>query len=259
MHDQPKYTPLRSTPFFGDVRSARPLVAGNRGAGTAARGSVPRDGQDRQRRRHGLSVPGGRGGHGPRTRALRDLLHAVPRPHRNRRRHDRPARLPPAADVSRRSAAQRADRPLRRRHGQRLRRDAGLLGPGRRPRSMGDRGVHPRAAAQPARHDSPTSPNASEERSGNGLRADSRRPDPGAPASPAHAADRRRGRPAAVGRRRAVQPDAVLPVVPDGVHVLPRRHARLPRARDGAPAVGRRVGRRASPADRRRRRACCRS
>jgi mono/diheme cytochrome c family protein len=38
MHDQPKYTPLRSTPFFGDVRSARPLLAG-----TVARGQLHED------------------------------------------------------------------------------------------------------------------------------------------------------------------------------------------------------------------------
>ena len=38
MHDQPKYTPLRSTPFFGDVRSARPLIAG-----TVARGQLHED------------------------------------------------------------------------------------------------------------------------------------------------------------------------------------------------------------------------
>jgi mono/diheme cytochrome c family protein len=28
MHDQPKFTPLRESTFFGDARSARPLVAG---------------------------------------------------------------------------------------------------------------------------------------------------------------------------------------------------------------------------------------
>jgi mono/diheme cytochrome c family protein len=38
MHDQPKYTPLRSTAFFGDVRSARPLVAG-----TVAQGQLHED------------------------------------------------------------------------------------------------------------------------------------------------------------------------------------------------------------------------
>ena len=28
MHDQPKYIPLRESAFFGDARSARPIVAG---------------------------------------------------------------------------------------------------------------------------------------------------------------------------------------------------------------------------------------
>jgi mono/diheme cytochrome c family protein len=38
MHDQPKYTPLRSTAFFGDARSARPPVPG-----TVARGQLRED------------------------------------------------------------------------------------------------------------------------------------------------------------------------------------------------------------------------
>jgi len=38
MHDQPKYIPLRQSPFFGDDRSARPLVAG-----TVARGQLRED------------------------------------------------------------------------------------------------------------------------------------------------------------------------------------------------------------------------
>jgi mono/diheme cytochrome c family protein len=38
MHDQPKYTPLRGSTFFGDQRSARPLVAG-----TVARGQLHDD------------------------------------------------------------------------------------------------------------------------------------------------------------------------------------------------------------------------
>lgn len=38
MHDQPKYIPLRQSPFFGDERSARPLVAG-----TVARGHLRDD------------------------------------------------------------------------------------------------------------------------------------------------------------------------------------------------------------------------
>ena len=38
MHDQPKYNPLRQSSFFGDDRSARPLVAG-----TVARGTLNDD------------------------------------------------------------------------------------------------------------------------------------------------------------------------------------------------------------------------
>jgi mono/diheme cytochrome c family protein len=38
MHDQPKYIPLRQSAFFGDERSARPMVAG-----TVARGQLRED------------------------------------------------------------------------------------------------------------------------------------------------------------------------------------------------------------------------
>jgi mono/diheme cytochrome c family protein len=38
MHNQPKYRPLRATPFFGDNSSARPLVEG-----TVARGTLQED------------------------------------------------------------------------------------------------------------------------------------------------------------------------------------------------------------------------
>jgi mono/diheme cytochrome c family protein len=38
MQDQPKYIPLRESPFFGDARSARPIVAG-----TVARGQLDAD------------------------------------------------------------------------------------------------------------------------------------------------------------------------------------------------------------------------
>jgi mono/diheme cytochrome c family protein len=38
MHDQPKYLPLRASAFFGDDRSARPLVAG-----TVAQGHLRQD------------------------------------------------------------------------------------------------------------------------------------------------------------------------------------------------------------------------
>ena len=39
MHDQPKYVPLRPSAFFGDGRSARPVVEG-----TIARGQLGDDG-----------------------------------------------------------------------------------------------------------------------------------------------------------------------------------------------------------------------
>jgi mono/diheme cytochrome c family protein len=38
MHDQPKYIPLRESSFFGDARSARPLIGG-----TVARGQLHED------------------------------------------------------------------------------------------------------------------------------------------------------------------------------------------------------------------------
>src|SRR5262245_49281633 len=38
MHDQPKYIPMRDSTFFGDGRSARPIVAG-----TVARGQLRDD------------------------------------------------------------------------------------------------------------------------------------------------------------------------------------------------------------------------
>ena len=60
MHDQPKYIPLRESTFFGDDRSARPLVAG-----TVARGQLHDDallytGKVGRRGRDGVSVRGRR-------------------------------------------------------------------------------------------------------------------------------------------------------------------------------------------------------
>ena len=62
-------------------------------------------------------------------RALRHLLHALPRPRRPRRRHGRAARLPQAAVVPRRPPARSSRRLLLRRDHQRLRRHARLRGP----------------------------------------------------------------------------------------------------------------------------------
>jgi hypothetical protein len=66
-----------STAFFGDIRSARPLLAGT------VMGPAPRDpfletGKIQQRRRHDFPF-GGRGGHGARTQRF-DIFRAVPRP-----------------------------------------------------------------------------------------------------------------------------------------------------------------------------------
>src|SRR5439155_1436918 len=86
-----------------------------------------------------------------RARALRHLLLALPRPGGDGERHDRAARLPRAAVPAHRAAPAGAGRALLRRDDQRLRGDAGLRAPGGRARPLGDRGLHPRAAAQPAR------------------------------------------------------------------------------------------------------------
>ena len=130
MHDQPKYMPLRAV----DVLRRRPLGAaagrGHRRARPAARRRAARtparsDGADADDVSRSRS-----------TRAVmargqeRFDIYCSPCHGRTGtgRRHGRAARLPPAAVVSRRSAAQRAGRPLLRRDHQRLRRDAGLRG-----------------------------------------------------------------------------------------------------------------------------------
>src|SRR6185369_78150 len=122
-------------------------------ARTSARRLAARDGQGWQRRRRDVSADGGCGPAGARTRAVRHLLRALPRPDGLRRRHDRSARVPPARVLPHRPVARRAAGTLRRRHAQRLRRDGRLCRQSRRPRSLGDRRLHPRAAAQPARDD----------------------------------------------------------------------------------------------------------
>ena len=137
--------------FFADGRSARPLVAG-----TVARGQLHEDallytGKSDGADADGVSVPGRRAGDGARPGALQHLLLAVPRPHRARRRHGRARgyRRPPSY------------------HNDRLRNapvghffDVITNGFGAMPdyaaqikarRSLGDRRLHPRAAAERAR------------------------------------------------------------------------------------------------------------
>ena len=151
MHNQPSTIPLRDERFFKDGSSARPLVED-----TVARGTLQEDaafftGKSERRRVATLPVAADAGGPGSRRAALQHLLRALPRPHRQRQRNDRAARLPAAAVVPRRPAAAGADRPFLRRHDQRVRRDARLPGADRAARSLGDRGLHPRAATEPAR------------------------------------------------------------------------------------------------------------
>ncbi len=107
MHDQPRYEPLEASEFFADGASARPLPAG-----TVARGRLRADPRPPPaspttaaswRRRPSRSPAGAPA----RPRALRHLLLALPRPHRQRPRHDRAARLH-AADLVPRAAARGA-------------------------------------------------------------------------------------------------------------------------------------------------------
>src|SRR5262249_14363395 len=107
--------------------------------------------QDERRGSGRAAVPADGRGARPRRAAVQHLLLAVPRRVGQRPRHDRPARLQTAAVVPHRPAAAGAARPFLRRHDDALRRDAGLQGTDRAARSLGDCGVHPRAAAEPAR------------------------------------------------------------------------------------------------------------
>ena len=152
MHNQPKAIPLRESMFFKD---ALERAAARRGHGRA---------------RHAA----GRRGVLHREETARCELDALPfaltaevldRGEQRfniyctpchglsgeRRRHDRAARLPPAAVVPHRPAAPGAARALLRRDDQRVRRDAGLSRADRAARSLGDCRLRPRPATEPAR------------------------------------------------------------------------------------------------------------
>ena len=110
-------------------------------------------GKKRRHARERAALSGDAGGPRSRAGALRHLLHAVPRRHRQRQRPGRAARLSEAADVSQRSAAADGGRLLLRRHDERFRQDAGLPGADYAARSLEHRRLHPRAATEPARGD----------------------------------------------------------------------------------------------------------
>ena len=85
--------------------------------------------------------------------ALRDLLHALPRPDGQRPRRHRAARPAPAAVLPHRPPARVARGLLLRRPDPRLRLDARLRGADPAVGPLGDRRLHPRAAALAARLD----------------------------------------------------------------------------------------------------------
>ena len=173
-----------------------------------------------------------------------------------RRRHDRAARLPPAAVVPHRPAAHGAARPLLRRHDERLRRDAGLSRADRAAGSLGDRRLRARAATEPAR----ARRGAARRKSGRSFR--NRRPRP-RPASTSANEQTQHSRPSirpastacssgADGRPSAglvvgaigvfLQPDQFLPSWLIGFLFCTGLSLRLPRAADAAAHDRRAVG-----------------
>ena len=104
-------TTSRSTAGCGRARSSRTARARgrwSRAPSRAARCRTTRRSSParRQGAGEGAPVPGGRGAPQSRPGALQHLLQPVPRPDRQRQRHGRAARSPPAAVVPHRSAAQ---------------------------------------------------------------------------------------------------------------------------------------------------------
>ena len=258
MHDAPRYEPLEASTFFTDGRASRTLVAN-----TVARGQLREDehlytgkvdgqlattfpmpvtaevmARGQERFNVFCSPCHGRTGEGNGMIVQRGFR--------------------AAAVVPRGAAAQRAGRLLLRRHDQRLWRDAGLRGAGAGGRPLGDRRLHPRAAAQSARD--------GERRAGGPPRRSSiaRRRAPAA-AEPQDARAwrlslhprRRRSRRAPRTRARSpassawpsarsafvVDRDHFFRVVADRLPAVPRHRARLDGADDDPAPVGRHVGR----------------
>ena len=157
MHDQPKYKPFERNAFFADQRASRPLVPGVGGARAPRRGPGV---LHRQRRRPAPVAANPL----PLTREVllrgqeRYNIYCSPC-------HDRVGsgegmivqrgyKQPPSFHD--RPPAQRAGRLLLPGHDQRLRRHADLRAAGAGARPLGDRRLHPRPAAQPARRRWPT-------------------------------------------------------------------------------------------------------
>ena len=156
MANQPRYDPLEASDFFADGMSARPRIEG-----TVARGELSTDPFFDTGKVNGAVADGfpfpvtieviNRG-----HERLRHLLLRMPQPHRRRQRHDPGARLSPSAIVPHRHGSHRDHRTPLRRHDQWIRRDAAVRKDDSAARPLGDRRLHPRAAAQPARRPWPT-------------------------------------------------------------------------------------------------------
>ena len=128
MHVQPRYNPYDPSDFFGDGQSARLPVAGTvpRGELTLGPQELLYTGKVNGQPSEAFPFPVTQGNRGTRPRALQHFLLAVPRICRRWRRHDRAARFPPPAFVSRGPAAHGARGTFLRRDHQRLRRDVSL-------------------------------------------------------------------------------------------------------------------------------------
>ena len=148
MHIQPKYLPYEPTTFFADGRSERQPVPG-----TVARGQLRLDElfyyrQGKWRRGGRVSVSDHASRSRARARALQRLLHAVPRLHGQRLRHDRAPRFPAAAFVSHSAPARSARRAFLWSDDQRIWRDVQLCGARRSRGPLADRRLHSRAPAE---------------------------------------------------------------------------------------------------------------
>ena len=106
MQDQPKYKYLRSTEFFTDGRSARPLVENTVARGHLDEDSVFYTGMVNGQPAHGVPYRDQPAGDRPRAGTLQYLLQSLSRSARQRTRYDRAARFQTTASVSHRPLRQ---------------------------------------------------------------------------------------------------------------------------------------------------------
>ena len=163
MHDQPKYEPLEASAFFADGQASRPLVEG-----TVARGQLREDERLYTGKVDGqpvddVPVPITARSARARPASATTSTARLPRPDRRRPRHGRRSaatgsrrRSTSTGCARRRPATSSTSSPTASARCPTTRAD-----PARRP--LGDRRLHPRAAAQPARHGHRPEPREREE------------------------------------------------------------------------------------------------